>query len=231
MDIIPVIDLLQGQVVRAKLGERHLYRPIESRLCEGSEPLQLVGALLELYPFESLYIADLDAIQGLGNHHEVVAAIMEKFPKLHIVLDAGLKHPEQLNLWVGLTHDMVIGSEGIQSIEQFRTLIDAMDPSRTLLSLDFGKAGFIGVPEILNNTALWPERIIVMTLARVGSQQGPDEELMKQILHHAGDREMIAAGGVRDGHDLQRLAQLGVSGVLLASALHDGHITAQDIRQ
>ena len=40
----------------------------------------------------------------------------------------------------------------------------------------------------------------------------------------ATDRHIYAAGGVRNEKDLARLENIGVAGVLLASALHDGSI-------
>ena len=64
MDIIPVIDLMGGQAVHAKLGRRDEYRPLQSRLCRTSRPLDVAEALLALYPFRTLYLADLDAIRG-----------------------------------------------------------------------------------------------------------------------------------------------------------------------
>ena len=68
MEIIPVIDLMHGQVVHARMGQRQHYQPIQSLLCSSSAPIDVVSALLELYPFERMYIADLDAITGQGDH-------------------------------------------------------------------------------------------------------------------------------------------------------------------
>jgi phosphoribosylformimino-5-aminoimidazole carboxamide ribotide isomerase len=225
VEIIPVIDLLQGQVVRARHGERHLYRPIVSQLCSGSDPLAIVSALLKLYPFKSLYIADLDAIQGQGNHHAIIVALREQHPELRILLDAGLQRSADIVPWHRLALDFVIGSERIDSIEQYAEIMQTLDPSRTLLSLDFGKNGFIGSPDILSEKTFWPDRIIAMTLTRVGSQGGPDIPLLQDLMQ-GSDRQIIAAGGVRHQQDLKLLKKIRVSGVLIASALHDGHITA-----
>ncbi len=68
-----------------------------------------------------------------------------------------------------------------------------------------------------------------MTLARVGAGQGPDYERLAGIIARAGGRRVHAAGGVRDAGDLHRLAEMGVAGVLLASALHDGRLSRADI--
>lgn len=62
MQLIPVIDLMAGQVVRGVRGERSAYRPIRSSLCESSAPLALAPRLLERAASDTLYIADLDEI-------------------------------------------------------------------------------------------------------------------------------------------------------------------------
>ena len=43
-EIIPVIDLRQGEVVHARMGERANDCPISSTLCKGSTPEAVVGA-------------------------------------------------------------------------------------------------------------------------------------------------------------------------------------------
>ena len=45
MNLIPVIDLMRGQVVRAHRGARGSYRPIESRLCASSDPITVARVL------------------------------------------------------------------------------------------------------------------------------------------------------------------------------------------
>jgi phosphoribosylformimino-5-aminoimidazole carboxamide ribotide isomerase len=59
LNVIPVIDVLNGVVVHAKRGERATYQAIRSQLTHSSEPLDIVAALLDVYPFQQLYIADL----------------------------------------------------------------------------------------------------------------------------------------------------------------------------
>jgi phosphoribosylformimino-5-aminoimidazole carboxamide ribotide isomerase len=65
-----------------------------------------------------------------------------------------------------------------------------------------------------------------MTLARIGSDLGPDEDQLRDLRRRAPRHDLFAAGGVRDATDLSRLALLGAAGVLLASALHNGSLTS-----
>jgi phosphoribosylformimino-5-aminoimidazole carboxamide ribotide isomerase len=95
--------------------------------------------------------------------------------------------------------------------------------------LDFRGDVFQGPPELLARPDLWPPRIIVMTLARVGGGAGPDLERLAAIRRAAGPRDVLAAGGVRDRADLDALQAAGAAGALVASALHDGRITGADL--
>ena len=98
-----------------------------------------------------------------------------------------------------------------------------------MLSLDFRGEEFLGPPEILDNVDLWPERVIVMTLAKVGMGAGPDLARVAGIAARAGGRRVYAAGGVRGLDDLRALARAGAAGALVATALHEGKIKAGDL--
>ena len=50
------------------------------------------------------------------------------------------------------------------------------------------------------------------------------------IIGRAGKRKIYAAGGVRNRADLMALRHCAAAGVLVASALHEGAITAQDMK-
>ena len=99
-----------------------------------------------------------------------------------------------------------------------------------MLSLDFRGDAFQGPAEILAESALWPQRVIVMTLARVGSGAGPDLARFAAIRSIAGGRETYAAGGVRDAADLSALRAAGASGALIATALHERRIVGTDLK-
>lgn len=228
MEIIPVIDLMQGQVVHAKYGQRHNYQPIRSALSQSSAPLDIVKALLELYPFERLYIADLGAIQGQGNHFQVVKAIQVSFPQLEIWLDSGIAALNDLQGLKGLSVRHVIGSENIASMDVM-SHIRATLGDKWILSLDFNAQGFLGHPALLEQSQYWPHHIIVMTLYKVGSQQGADLELLASLMRKKPDSAFYAAGGVRDLEDLKIIDKVGVAGALVASALHNQHLASTDI--
>jgi phosphoribosylformimino-5-aminoimidazole carboxamide ribotide isomerase len=224
MEIIPVIDLMQGQVVHARFGQRQHYQAIQSGLTSSSLPLDIVGALLELYPFKRLYVADLDAIRGLGNHLTTMAQIARHYPNLEIWLDAGISHVKSLSRWQGLTLTHVIGSENIHSCIDLAAISQELQ-GKFVFSLDFSQGGFLGCAELQTNTQYWPDKIIAMTLSHVGSQLGPAIDKLHSVISMAQGREIYAAGGVRSNADLALLQSVNVSGALVATALHNKKLT------
>ncbi len=230
MLIVPAIDLRNGRAVRAIAGRRDRYRPLSSRLCPDSEPLQLVRALLSLYPFSAIYLADLDAIEGSGNNRLVIERLLARFPDLTFWLDAGFSRFDDLTLWPDSTRlRPVLGSEsqiGSEACQALRTQCRERNP---LLSLDFKGGDFLGPIALLDSPEIWPQDIILMTLDRVGAEQGPDSERLASVKSIAKEKRFFAAGGVRDKTDLRRLETKGYTGVLVASALHDGGIRKDDM--
>jgi HisA/HisF family protein len=221
MQVIPVLDLIEGLVVRAKMGDRDAYRPIETPLSATADPVDVTGGLMRLGPFATLYIADLDAIRGRGDNFEALARLREAFPNVELWIDNGaatLAAVEATQRY-GVP---VLGSESQSDAALVGSTRDA------LLSLDFRGEAFQGPPELLSGPELWPERVIVMTLHRVGGATGPDLGRLAATRALGGGRRFYAAGGVRDGADLAALKAAGAAGVLVASALHDGRIARAD---
>ena len=228
MKLIPVIDLKGGEVVHARRGERDSYRPIVSPLCRGSRPEDVVAGLLGVYPFGSLYIADLGAIQGLGDHAREIAALGRAFPQLELWVDCGLGDAKSCRDWLARNAgSLVLGSEAVRDPQILRRLGPDLRSGRLILSLDYRGDGFLGPTELREHAEDWPARVIAMTLARVGS--GPDFARLDDVKRHGRGRDIFAAGGVRGGEDLLELARRGIGGVLVASALHERRIGRAEI--
>src|SRR5437764_344650 len=101
MHILPVIDILNGAVVRGVAGRRDVYRPIRTRLSDSSDPVAIAAALNRIFGFRQFYVADLDGIllrrpnlrvyQHLiaAGHDLLVDAGIRSFADADAVLNAG----------------------------------------------------------------------------------------------------------------------------------------------
>lgn len=220
---VAVIDLSGGQVVHARRGDRANYRPLRSTLCEGCDPVTVARALARLPGIHSLYIADLDAIQRRGDHTPQLEAIRAALPATPLWVDAGFECAEAVRAFarrrVGVP---VVGSESLSDAGPLARLAD--EGIDCVLSLDFRGEEFLGPREVLDNAACWPQRVIAMNLARVGSALGPDLALVRLLHNRAPSKHVYASGGVRHPADLVACEQAGAAGVLLATSLHDGSL-------
>lgn len=227
--IIPVLDLMRGQVVHGKAGARESYRPIDSPFGAASDAVQIARGLSRLAGSRGLYLADLDAIQGNGNQAPLCREIKQALPKTEIWLDAGFTDATSAGRCQAEGMTPVIGSECLTSGEQWHAIRQG-GPESLILSLDFDAAAFRGPGALLEAPATWPDRIIVMTLGAVGSAAGPDLPRLKSIRQKAQSETAIyAAGGVRGVGDLEAVAETGARGALVATALHARALTETEI--
>jgi HisA/HisF family protein len=219
--IIPVIDLKGGVAVRARAGERHSYASLVTPLSPSAEPDAVAHGLLSAVPARTLYVADLDAIEGRKPNDRALSHIARSCPHVELWVDGGFS--DEVSARTFLARGVgrpVLGSESQRDVEAVRAL-----GNDAALSLDFRGDDFVGPAALLAEPDLWPREVIVMTLARVGTAAGPDLDRLAAVVARAGSRRVYAAGGLRGPEDLKPLDERGVAGVLVASAIHDGRLT------
>ncbi len=229
MQIIPVIDIRGGVAVRAVAGDRAHYRPIRSPLTDSADPVAVARGYQSVFPFPTLYLADLDGIEGRGSNHHIHGRVADAWEGGEVWLDDGSIEAETAHQRVR----RVIGSETLLAAGACQSVLSGKPLNRTgILSLDFRGLTFLGPPELLAYPSVWPGAVIVMTLAKVGRAEGPDLKRVAAVAEMAGPkRRVFAAGGVRHIDDVRALRDAGASGVLVASALHAGKIKTGDLEQ
>ncbi|HFD11015.1 MAG TPA: hypothetical protein ENJ32_00890 [Crenotrichaceae bacterium] len=225
MHIIPVIDLMNGIVVHARHGNRQTYQPIQSLLCETAKPGNVINGFLELYPFTTMYIADINRLSANGNNTGTIIQLVEQYPHIQFWVDQGILHhhkyqpPEN---WL-----QIIGTE---SLTDAMLATVRLKPAELILSLDF-KQSLIGSSQILEYPEQWPQQVIVMSLNKVGADTGPDWILLQKIKQLAMNSHIVAAGGIRGTSDLIKLSEMGIHRALLASSLHSGKLSGDDLHR
>ena len=240
MQIIPVIDLMGGLVVRGIAGRRHEYRPIKSRLCDDATPAAVGAALRSHFGFREAYVADLDSIAGA----DPAWSAYEELGRLgySLRLDAGAATADQARRIAEfrggkLFSAVVVGLESLASPTALAEMLASVGAERLVFSLDLKSQTPLTAAEAwrgLDALAIAGEalrlgvrRFIVLDLAQVGMSAGVGTEpLCRQLRALDAEMEIVAGGGVRGLRDLESLAAAGCDGALVASALHDGRLTA-----
>lgn len=239
MKVVPVIDVLNGIVVHAVRGKRKAYQPLQSILCKSTQPLE-VARIFKMLGFSELYIADLEAITKGKANFQMLKNIAEE-TGLNLIVDAGVADLEtaQKLLDTGVSK-VVVGTETLSSKSFVGEAVKRFGNDCVIVSLDLRgdkvlvKLGFSGCSRPLcllrDFKDMGVSEVIILDLERVGSGEGVNIDFLKKIRADL-PFDLIVGGGVRDIDDLVELNELGVSGVLVATALHSGKISIQELKK
>jgi phosphoribosylformimino-5-aminoimidazole carboxamide ribotide isomerase len=246
MRVIPVIDVMKGQVVRGVAGRRSEYRPIASQIAPDSQPATVARAFVQQFDFHTVYVADLD---GIMRREPDIHAMQEiRAAGLNVWLDAGMD-PKGL-VWelrkrgssLPPETTIVLGSECLHDASTVIDSLPFVGSSRIVFSVDM-QAG-----KLLTNVEGWKfarpmevirwtleagvKKLLVLDLADVGVGGGTRTlDLCHEIRAEYTSVEIIAGGGVRGTEDLRALFEAGCDAALVASALHDGRLSPDEVRR
>jgi phosphoribosylformimino-5-aminoimidazole carboxamide ribotide isomerase len=239
LKLIPVIDILNGQAVHAVRGKRKEYKPLKTILCQSAAPNDVAGAFKNL-GFTELYIADLDAITRQAPNYQIIQQIADQ-TGLKLIVDGGVTTLEVTQKILNChATKVIIGTETLLNKAFVAQAIQKFGKNRVILSLDLKngkvlvKMGFDGCKNALcllkDFENMGVSEFIVLDLARVGSGEGVNVSFLKEVMEGL-DAHVYVGGGVRSIADLVELKKLGVHGVLLATALHEGKITVPELKK
>ncbi len=241
MDILPVLDLLNGLVVRGVGGKRDEYRPVESRLVDRPDILSVARAFRDQLGLTRLYVADLDAILHGRPNREAFRSLAEE--GFELLVDAGFRTVESASVVLADGPAQVIaGLETWPGPRELAQLCCEVGTDRVIFSLDLRHGSALGEHsrwrtrdplEIgIQAAEAGAKEIIVLDIAQVGIGAGVTTvPLCRQLRERFPELRLITGGGVRQGADLSELAAQGIDGILVASALHDGRVTREDVRR
>lgn len=238
MRVIPVIDIMGGVAVHAKGGHRDHYQPIRSHLCKTSNPVDLVLAFKSEFGFKEVYIADLDSIMGIGSNIDLLRRINES-SNTKIIVDSGVSDVKKARelLQAGV-EKIIVGTETLTSYASLKSILKFVNYEQVIVSIDVkdGKIlskskEIVGLsPEALAKRLelMGIKEIIVLDLSRVGRESGVNVDLIRRVLESVSI-PIIIGGGIRNIDDVLLLREMGVSGVLVSTALHNSKIKKGDL--
>ena len=230
MKIIPVIDYKQGQVVLAKYGKRDEYQPVDSLLCDSSDIYNVIDAILTLADFKTIYIADLDCIEKQQLNSCLWTMLCQKYPTTEFWIDLGSLCNEWPKFMANICNARpVLGSESFETTKELNTSLKQLNAYNPLISIDIKMGEILGPESLLQSNELWPKDVIILAISRVGSDKGPDNKTISNLQAIMSNKNIYYGGGIRNTSDIQQLRNAHIQGVLLASILHNGKLTQQEI--
>jgi phosphoribosylformimino-5-aminoimidazole carboxamide ribotide isomerase len=222
MRIYFAMDLLDKEVVKAFRGERINYKPVHlsSKLLQKSNPFYVIEKIRPRY----LYIADLDRIMGKGDNTSIIEEVSGNVH--HLIADCGFKEPYELE---AIKFDPVLGTETFDIRKLANTkkkVFVSLDIKGELLNSS-GTFSWKDALVWLNSYSL--EGVIVLMLHRVGTLS-PDFSILEKAVEISANPVFIG-GGIGNMDDLISVKEIGCSGVLVSTAVHEKKIPLRIVRQ
>lgn len=241
MKIISVLDLKNNIVVHAQKGERHTYAPVRSCLTSKTDPISVVKAFQAQLNLHEFYIADLDAIQRTGRNYTVIADIIRQVKNVNLIVDAGIATVEAAQEIVDLgVGQIVVGSETLENLDDLLRIVERFGQQRVIFSLDMKAHQVLSSSLCLRKMPpqelarrvqeIGIRTVILLELDRVGTGSGVDVTFFTSMAQACPELTFIAGGGIKNMEDLKILQRLGIHGALVATALHNGTITAERLK-
>lgn len=239
MQVLPVLDVLDGIVVRGVAGKRENYRPIVSRLTSSCDPLCVAKAIRNQFDLDRFYLADLDGIVHQRPNYDLYRRLTEQ--GFQLLIDAGACTVTDVSSIRDVAADasIVVGLETCRSPEDLMEIVSQTSDVTFSLDLCSGKArlcpgshGWRLDPEEIIRQVVQSNvsSILVLDLADVGMRTGGStDSICRTIRRQFPSISLITGGGIRNLNDLRRFRTQFIDAVLVASALHDGQLNRDDV--
>ncbi len=246
--LIPVMDMMIGQVVLASGGMRDLYQPVESKLTLSSRPQDVAQAIHCQTGCRTFYLADIDSFAGAEPNWEVYRNLLTAGFRLWIDADWWrTDNQENLKQHFQPTDQvkLIISSETIRCWEDLKRIEEvAALGIEPVMSIDQCGGKAISRGDQLTDTPVteWVHRacglgvdqVILIDLLRIGTGCGFESDdayccLLRELIQEYPHLKLTTGGGIRNAEDAKRLLESGCESVLCATAIHDCRFTPDDV--
>jgi len=236
IELIPAIDIIDGSCVRLTQGD---YR---TKKVYAEDPLEVAKAF-EGCGMKRLHVVDLDgAREGRIINYRTLNLIASR-TSLVIDFGGGLKSDKDLEIAFENGAQMITGgSIAIKKPELFCQWLQHFGAERIILGADAKdeKIAVNGwqkttmqelIPFIETFHQRGVQKVICTDISCDGMLTGPSTELYTRIRQALPGVYLIASGGVASVHDIEKLAEAGISAVIFGKAIYEGHIKLHELEK
>lgn len=224
LELLPAVDVSRGLAVRLSQGETQTEESFGSPM-DAAQTWISAGA-------EWIHLVDLDAAFERGNNQTVIQEVVAGCKGVKIQLSGGVIDQQSLDaaLATGATR-VNLATPALANINWVKQVISEFG-DRVAVGLDVRGSTLIGrgsskeVGELQDTLEQLEQagcaRYIVTDVAKDGMLQGPNLELLRQVLARTKS-PVVASGGISSLDDISKLCELvseGLEGAILGKALY-----------
>ena len=233
IELIPAIDIINGQCVRLTKGD------YDQKTVYG-EPLDM-ALEFEHIGFRRLHMVDLD---GAKSKHIVNCPVLRRVTtetQLTVDFGGGIKTDEDIEKAFAAGAQMVtIGSIAVTQPERFMGWLEKYGAERIILGADVrnGKISINGWKEDSSEDLLpflrkyidaGVKTVLCTEISKDGTLAGPAIELYQRVMEAYPELHLIASGGVSSIEDIKALDAAGIPAVVFGKAIYEGKINLKEL--
>lgn len=234
IELIPAIDIINGQCVRLTKGD------YDQKKVYNDDPAA-VAREFEQLGFKRLHIVDLD---GAKSKHIVNDAVLRKITtETNLIVDfgGGIKTEVDIEKAFEAGASMVtVGSIAVTNPELFILWLDKYGADKMILGADV-RNGMISIngwkedsteellPFLKKYIDSGVKNVLCTEISKDGTLQGPAVKLYKKVMEAYPQLHLIASGGVSQKEDIEELEREGIPAVVFGKAIYEGRIDLKEL--
>ena len=240
MQLIPAIDLLNGQCVRLFQGD------FNDITYYDKDPVSL-AKYYESLGLSRIHLVDLDGTRdGITMNENIVEQIIN-VTNLEVQMGGGLRSKSKIRKWLESSINyLVIGSYAIENIKDFNLFVDDQDKRKIIIALDVRTD--ISPPEVMikgwkesSGMDLWSlikefinfgfNDFLITDIQKDGTLKGPNIQLYERCMKVSPGARFICSGGVSSIEDLIKLRDKSIHAAVAGKSLLENKISQREIKR
>ena len=233
IELIPAIDIIEGQCVRLTKGD-YDQKTVYGNPLEMAQEFERIG-------FRRLHMVDLDGAKSKHIVNDEVLNRITKATNLIVDFGGGIKTDEDIRKAFDNGASMVtVGSIAVTQPELFLSWVEQYGAERLILGADVrnGKISINGWKEDSTEDLLpflrryiddGVRNVLCTEISKDGTLQGPAIELYQRVMKKYPELHLIASGGVSSIEDIKSLDAAGIPAVVFGKAIYEGKINLQEL--
>lgn len=235
MQILPAIDIKEGQVVRLFKGDFNQKTVINPDVIGQSKIFAQAG-------IDFIHVVDLDgAFDGRATNRDLIAKL-KKESGLGVEVGGGIRTLEQIEDYLAVGIDrVIIGSMAVKNPDFVKAALEKFGSDKVVVGID-AKNGMVATEGWLETSnvdyislAKAMEKIgvtlfVYTDIDRDGTLTGPNFEHYDRLVAELTTAKVIASGGIAEQSDLVKLQQIGVAGTIVGKAYYNGNISLEELK-
>ena len=234
IELIPAIDIIEGQCVRLTKGDYDQKTVYRDSPDEVAKEFEEIG-------FKRLHVVDLD---GAKSKHIVNSEVLRRITtdtQLIVDFGGGIKTDEDIEKAFTAGASMVtIGSIAVTNPDLFMGWLEKYGAERIILGADVrhGKVSINGwkedssedlLPFLKKYVDAGVKNVLCTEISKDGTLTGPAIELYQSMMTAYPELHLIASGGVSSIDDIKALEAAGIPAVVFGKAIYEGKINLNEL--